>query len=81
MVGEFEMAWSMQSDVLHIHILFPNQWQVRPSEPRASIQFQEVAGRRLAGNSGRLRRPSGTALNPSRQQVSWIEETLLPCRI
>jgi len=44
MVGEFEMAWSMQSDVLHIHILFPNQWQVRPSEPRASIQFQEVAG-------------------------------------
>ena len=40
----FEMAWSLQSDVLHIHILFPNQWQVGPSEPRASIQFQEVAG-------------------------------------
>jgi len=44
MVGEFEMAWSTQSDVLHIHILFPNQWQVCPSDPRACIQFQEVAG-------------------------------------
>ena len=40
----FEMEWSLQSDALHIHILFPNQWQVRPSDPRACIQFQEVAG-------------------------------------